>query len=225
MDPLSVAASIAGLVSLAGSLVLLVTAVHGAKDEAQSLIDELKALQTNLDQLSAFLQLRDSQAASFQQHSLLVAQTASLTQNLLDLKQRLDQTSESRARQVIWPLRQKDYQYHMDHIRAFSQLIHFALSIDTSALLSGTTNEIAGKLSKQIQDLQLLEGIPSQITTLSHAMDDQATALEDVLQKNERTALLDWLGNESQEKHHDRIRSTRADGTGHWVLDVPEFIH
>jgi hypothetical protein len=82
----------------------------------------------------------------------------------------------------------------MDHIRAFSQLVHFALSIDTSAQLSSTTHEIAGKLSKKMQGLQLLEGIPSQITTLGYVTNDQTTiALDDIKLKTERPALLDWL--------------------------------
>jgi hypothetical protein len=55
MDTLFVVASIAGLVSLADSLVPLLTAAHGDKDEGQTLINELNALQLNLNQLREYL--------------------------------------------------------------------------------------------------------------------------------------------------------------------------
>ena len=229
MDPLSVAASVAGLVGLVGGLVQLtsqfITGVRHAKDGAQSMIDELNALQSTLQKLQDFLTSRDPKSLSFGDTSLLYSHSKALTTKLGVLHKTLEHASQSKIRRLAWPISQKDYLEAINSIRAFSHLVHFALSIDTCTLLSRTSDEIVETLTQQIKGLKLLDSIEARIAPLEQAVNGQTLILEAARRRTERANLLHWLADDAQEKQHERIKKTRVSGTGQWLLRHDEFLN
>jgi hypothetical protein len=75
MDPVSLSASIAGLLSLSIEITKplneYITGVKSAPTEAQSLLNEIMALNSVLEQLTKFLQSEDAKGIAFDQTSAL----------------------------------------------------------------------------------------------------------------------------------------------------------
>ncbi len=227
MDPVSAAASIAGLIALTGSVIQVshqfVSGVRHAKDDAQSLIDELNTLAGLLHKLETIFVARPKDAPTLDDSSVLQCSSRVLGARFEAVRQKLESTSQSRIRSLIWPIEKKDHLETIAQTRAFGQLIHFALSVDTWSLLSSTSGETATILAKQIDGLQALDTIGQRIDTLEQAVKGQTLVLQERHLDEDRQKVLDWLANDVQGKLHERITSNRVTGTGQWLLGHPDF--
>ena len=229
MNPVSAAASIAGLVALAGSLVKLATpfvnGIRHAKDDAQSLIDELNALQITLQKVQKFLTSESFNTRSFGDSSLLRSHSTVVTTRLATLYRKVERTSQSIFRtRLVWPIDHKEREEARTQIRTFSQSVHFALSINAVALLSSTSEDIVEVLAKQIEGSKFLNSVEDRITPLERAVKTHTFIIQENYLSGERAGLLNQLADDAQEKHRSRIRKTRVLSTEQSFLEHPHFV-
>ena len=184
MEPISAAASITGLISLAAEVVKVaypfVQGVRYAQRDVQELIDELNSLHRTLQELQSFLSSRQHQSPAFAESSLLQTHSNTISTKLAGLYRRLEPISQNKFRRLAWPLQESECKTYITQIPAFTQLIHFALSIDTYKLLSNTSAEVLNTLNSHLQDLKLLGTIKDQLAPLEKALAGQTLLLEDI---------------------------------------------
>ena len=228
MDPISIAVSIAGLASSAGTLIKVASnfasSVKRSSGVVESLVEELNALQRILEKLEAFLDAQDVDHIDFGESSILLAKSTALHTKLTLLAKKFKNISENKFQQFTWPLKQKEFDDSVAEIRAFCHLIHFALTVDACSLLSKTSDNIVKTLLQQLDGLKLLNSIDEKIIPLQRSIEEQTRVLEDDRQNKQHHSLVAWLGGTGQEIYHDRVRSQRVAGTGHWVLEHEQFL-
>jgi hypothetical protein len=139
MDPLSVAASVAGLISLTLTVTKATTdylsSFRHAPEESVQLAGELSALAKALDSLSRFLTRRSADLKTFSSTSTLVSTTSSCRSSLEALQATLQdfiKASQGRRwyKRLAWPLKKDDHVRAVSTIQRFTQIFHFSLSID-----------------------------------------------------------------------------------------------
>lgn len=139
MDPLSLAASVAGLVSLTLSVAKTTTdyvsSVKHAAEESLQLAEELSALKSALDALNRFLTSRGTELKPFSSTSALVSTTSSCHESLKTLQATLERFMEASQgkkwyRRLAWPLNKEHHTKTVRTIQHFTQIFHFSLSID-----------------------------------------------------------------------------------------------
>ncbi|KAI9657305.1 MAG: hypothetical protein M1821_002985 [Bathelium mastoideum] len=228
MDPISISASIAGLIALAGSVAKLthsyVAGVRHAKDEPSQFVEELGALQRTLKSLQSFLASRAPQRAVFRDTSVFLSNSKALEAKLTRLHTRLERVPNSRLQRLVWPLNRKECEDSVAEFRAFAQLVQFALSVDTCSLLSSTSDDVVETLGRQLQGLKLLNSIEDRIAPLEHAVNNQSLVLEEERRSQDRAKLLKWLADSAQESQHASNRRGRVPGTGQWLLGDPSLL-
>ncbi|KAK3723498.1 hypothetical protein LTR37_001750 [Vermiconidia calcicola] len=228
MDPVSAATGIAGLVIATGTLLEFasryVTGVRHAKEEAQSLIDELNVLRGLLHKLEAVLITQRPDTPLFEDSSVLNCNSKVLGIKFEALCKKLESTSQSKVRSFIWPIERHDHVETIAHIRAFSRLIHFALSVDTWTLLASSSGQIGKLLAQQTESLEVLDTMGNQIDTLERTIEGQTVMLQNMRLDVERQRVLDWLADDVQEKLHDHIKRGRVPETGQWLLEHQKFM-
>jgi hypothetical protein len=139
MDPLSLTASIVGLVSFAIDVTKTVNEyisdVRHAPAESRELASELSALTNALDSLSAFLATQDQKSTSFKDTSVLYS-TTQLCHGKLNaihetLRGFLKKTEHMKwYRRLVWPFKKEDHLEVIGTLRGCMQIFHFSLSID-----------------------------------------------------------------------------------------------
>lgn len=139
MDPLSLAASIAGLISLTLTVTKTTTdyvsSFRHAPEESVQLAEELSALSGALDALSRFLTSKSADLKTFSSTSTLVSSTSSCRGNLEALQDTLEDFIEASGgrrwyKRLAWPLKKDDHVKAVSTIQRFTQIFHFSLSID-----------------------------------------------------------------------------------------------
>ena len=230
MDPLSMAASIAGLVSLAGATLsmtrtYILEAKHG-QETAQEFLQELNILQFNLARLEAFLRSEGEAVGFFDDTSVLVSSTQSCRIKSTALHDKLVEGSKERRLSLHtfgWPLKVKEHRQMIVDLRAFVHWIQFALTINGCTLLAKTSTDVLDVLRKQVETFQLLQKVDDRTHSIERAQWEQSQALERSRASEERNKILDWISTlKHQQKHHDICRP-RVRGTGDWLLREPDF--
>jgi hypothetical protein len=179
MDPFSITVGVAGLVAL---LALLAQTLSIAKDYLSSikrkkamaitLATELEALQFNLSSLNAFLGSDSvrAQALAFERTSVLQICTSARKDKLESLCKKLGQVAESRTSRYLWPLSEKEHQKTLQELRAFSQWMQFALSVDGCSLLSRTSDDALKIMRQQLEWFKSVQALEEQTTQLQQAV-------------------------------------------------------
>jgi hypothetical protein len=139
MDPLSLTASIVGLISFAIGVTKTVTEyisdVRHAPAESRELASELSALTNALDSLSSFLTRQDEESTSFKDMSVLYTTTrlchGKLSAINETLREFLKKTEHMKwYRRLVWPFNKEDHLEVIGTLRGCMQIFHFSLSID-----------------------------------------------------------------------------------------------
>jgi hypothetical protein len=118
-DPLSVAASVAGLISLASEVTKIITKyvsdAKSAHEDANILIKELGTFQFVLEQFKEFVYSGQVPQACFNDTSILIATVSFSHSQMTDLYKKLQKTSTTNSNKVLevfermkWPLRKDD---------------------------------------------------------------------------------------------------------------------
>ncbi|KAK0644310.1 ankyrin repeat-containing domain protein [Cercophora newfieldiana] len=234
MDPLSLVASIAGLISLTIEVTKITTgyvdSVANAAEEAVQLSTELSALRSALGSLHRFLESNSTEPTPFKfsNTSLLVSTSASCRQNLETLQARLDkfhQASQGKKlwyRQLAWPLKKENHVNAVAAIRNFTQVFHFSLSIDGCELLSKTADET-------ISLRETYTGLAKEITEICMLVKTQRQHVEEAHQgqkERDRRELLGWLCHSVDTSiNHNLAVEKREPETGDWFLESDQFSH
>jgi len=141
MDPFSITAGIAGLLSLAIQVQQIVSkytaSVKHAAIESQELHTELRALVTVLEQLERFIERQCHRGGKFEDSSILYGATSSCLARLDTLKLTLDDfmvSTHSRKkrwqRSIQWPLGKEHHRQTLSVIHECMSVFHVSLSID-----------------------------------------------------------------------------------------------
>ena len=230
-DPFSIAVGVTSLVALAAQTITVthkyVQDVRQGKDRAEQLLQELNVLHFNLSRLDQLTKSNVETARQFDNTSVLVSSMHACRNRLDALYKRLSnrQTErQPRIKVLKWPFELKEHREVIGELRAFTQSIQFALSIDSCGLLSKTSVEVMSILQSQLENFRLLQRMDHQSTLMKQNLEDSNQMLKDSRASAERETLLDWVTTiNHQKKHHDICRD-RVDGTGKWFLDDNKFV-
>ncbi|KAL9123429.1 MAG: hypothetical protein Q9187_000030 [Circinaria calcarea] len=227
MDPFSLAVGITGLIGLiAKTLTLTKEYFDGARNAskaAAALAKELDILYSNLSRLDEFLRSENAKGQSFRETSVLVSSTSACQATIRTLYNKLTAVGESRITRALWPLNEKEHQQSMQELRAFSQWIQFALTVDGCALLAKTSEDVMEILGKQLESFQILKELDLHSSSMKRSIEEQNRELRNHREVQERENILNWISTFEYEQKHHAIRMPRVEGTGEWLLDRNEF--
>jgi hypothetical protein len=164
MDPLSVAAGIAGLLSLSVQIVEIATKYGANSPKAQGLdiIFELRALTDVLKRLKEFLEGPDT-PPTFSHVSTLLANNTRCRSKLQEILQRLEKVVQDTNilkrvfRRLRWPLAEKEHRETIAEIQRYTKVFHFALTVEGCALAAKSAAETAVALEEQIRKIEDIE--------------------------------------------------------------------
>ena len=213
MDPFSITVSIVSILGVALQTLQVVNAyvseARDGKDAARAMLLELTNLHSNFSQLNKTLEDSSEADRRFEHTSVLVTSTIACLDKLKNLQQtlqiKLNTEKTYRLSSLKWPLNAKDHRKTIEELRAFSQCIHLALTIDGCALLSQTFAGVREVLRQKQEALELIEQLGDE-----HLL-------------RERYHVLDWLSTykHSQKQYH--VGKPHVHGTSEWLLSLEEF--
>lgn len=229
MDPFSISVGVAGLVGLAATTLSVandyLSGVKHAKEPIITLVTELEVLQLNLTSLDTFLRSSPVRARSmaFKPTSVLRSCTVACEDKLKSLSQKLGKVNDSKTSRLLWPLSEKEHQKTVQELRAFSQWIQFALTIDGCSLLSRTSDDVLKIMGQQLKWFESIHSLEDQTAQLQIAVAKQTQILEDDASAKRRHEILHWLSKLDHEQKHHAVRSQRVQDTGKWLLKRIEY--
>jgi hypothetical protein len=141
MDPFSITAGVAGLLSLAIQVHNIVSnytaSAKHATTESQELHTELRALVSVLEQLERFIERQSHLGGKFADSSILYSTTTTCVARLEPLRMMLDDfmaSTHSRRkrwlRNIKWPLGKEQHRQTLSVLHECVSVFHFSLSID-----------------------------------------------------------------------------------------------
>ncbi|OAP63558.1 hypothetical protein AYL99_02785 [Fonsecaea erecta] len=152
--------------------------------------------------------------------------------------------------QLKWPFEQREVMQMVDNLRRYTQTFQFAFTMEGFTLLSKASEDATKGLeemlliSKKMSELSAqmgrsadesskltgqLEAIIGLVPILARTATEvneisQATRLAELREQERRTTdILDWLAPLSSLHKHRDLQVRRAEGTGRWFLEHPEF--
>ena len=138
MDPLSIAAGVAGLVTLARelsqSLVAYGKAVRHERNDVQQILSEVDLLQSVLRRLDTFLRSRPMASVTFHQSSALEAALTICNETVGGLEERLRKLGANRLSRTVeklkWPFSEKDLLKALETLRRCTSTFQFSLTLE-----------------------------------------------------------------------------------------------
>ena len=138
MDPFSVAASVAGLVSLTLEMSQTVyhyyKAVKDAPKSIQEIQQELSLLHSTLQQLEDLLRGPYLNESSFAQSSVLTTAVNSCIQTIGEISAKLAPPKSdrlSRTKEALkWPFSEKEVQKRLEALRRYTSTFQFSLNVE-----------------------------------------------------------------------------------------------
>ncbi|ETN37213.1 uncharacterized protein HMPREF1541_08203 [Cyphellophora europaea CBS 101466] len=151
---------------------------------------------------------------------------------------------------LIWPFKEEEVQKLMESLRRYRSTFEFAANIQGYEILSKTASdarlglEKAEQISKQTQELLAMQGmgvdvaveqserlerILTLLTVLETTKDEvrevsHAMKLQELREQERRKSeILEWLCPLADLHKHKDVQARRAEGTGQWLLETPEF--
>ena len=218
-DPLTISASIAGLVSLAdmvfGRIYKYVKAVKNASREMATLSSEVGALYGILSSLRLISDQLESDifeptTRPFHIHSC--QQTLERVKSILDRDDAAslhDQPLQTLKRKLRWPFTSSEVKDLVIEIERHKTTLGLALNVDgMSGLLRA--------LSKQNDINESVKGIQNELRLKREA--ETRVTIDEYRQK-----VLDSFGTIDPRRNHDMSRKLRHPNTGLWLTESPEF--
>ena len=218
-DPLSVSASIAGLVTLA-DIVFRRTyryakAAKKAQKEISALSTEIGALYgilSNLHLVSCQLEGELFESTTRTHHIHSCYQTLEHVKSVLDRDDTSalrDERVESLKRNLRWPFKSSEVKDLIAEIERHKTTLGLALNVDSmSGLLQA--------LSKHDQILNAIEGIRTEIKE-NHEAETRIAI------NNEKQDILNSFARVDPRSNHEMGRKLRSPGTGLWLTEGQEF--
>lgn len=150
-----------------------------------------------------------------------------------------------------WPFEQKEVMEMVDNLRRYTQTFQFALTIEGCKLLSQSSEDATKGLQKMLDESKKIRELSAQIglsteeaskrtAQLEHVIAvvpmlertaanvteiAEATRLAELREQEKRTSdILDWLAPVTALHKHRDLQFRRAQGTGRWFLEHPDFL-
>ncbi|KAG8531312.1 uncharacterized protein KY384_002940 [Bacidia gigantensis] len=209
-DPLSITASIITVLDLTKHVIQYVrSATHAAKDR-QDLLSELSSTAGYLYMLKDTTRQSTESSSHPSALQALVGEDGPLEQFKASLEQlaaKLKPSGRSRtATKMIWPFQRSQVAEIL--VKIERQKTSFMIALEQQNLSSWESNTAATlEMNKRVEAV--------------------GNRVDDILCKqlaSEDQRVLDWLStNNAWTKHHD-IADKRVEGTGQWILEMPEVI-
>lgn len=141
MDPFSITAGVAGLLSLTIQTQQIVSkyaaSIKQSFAEAKEVATELTALAAALEQLGRFIKKQGQSSGSFADSSVLFTTVKTCHKRLDSLQSTLEKfeaATESRSkrwkRSIKWPLEKEEHRQTIDAIHKCVAIFQFSLSLD-----------------------------------------------------------------------------------------------
>ena len=220
MDPLSISASIAGLVNLAdivfGRTYKYMKAVKNAPKDIAKLTSEISALYSILSGLRLVSDQLESdvfESATRPYHIHSCQETLEKVKSILErdpaASSLQDQPLQTLKRRLRWPFTASEVKDLLAEIERHKATLGLALNADgMSGLLRA--------LSKQDDIDESMKGIQKELTLKREA--ETRVALDGNRQK-----VLESFGSIDPRRNHDMSRKLRHPNTGLWLLELPKF--
>ncbi|OBT73030.1 hypothetical protein VF21_07727 [Pseudogymnoascus sp. 05NY08] len=227
MDPFSLTVGIGGLATLVAQTVAAaqsyLSSVRNARESITTLVTELEALQSSLSSLQEFLRSDSVKGLAFERNSVLRSCASACESKLKALCKKLGQVGDNRTSRYLWPLNEKEHLKTVQELRAFSQRIQFALSVDSCSLLSRTSNDIIKILEQQVEGFRALEALEHDTAQILDTIRDQTQLFQDDRSAKRRDTIFNWISKSEHDQKHQAVRSPRVEGTGGWLLERMEY--
>ncbi|KAJ5087176.1 ankyrin [Penicillium angulare] len=230
MDPLSISLGIAGILPLIASAITTaneyIDNVRSAKESIATLVIELEALQSNVENLQDLLKGEPLTTSSiqFQESSVLRTCSAACETRLRSLCKKLVKDTNRKGSRLLWPFTEKEYQKLIQDIRNFTHWMGFALSIEGCRLLSRTSDDVLELMGQQLEQFRTIQRLEANTVQILDFVEDQRRTSKVNIEKETRTSILNWISNGKHDQKHQLIQSSRVENTGKWILQKEEFI-
>ncbi|KAF2825614.1 ankyrin [Ophiobolus disseminans] len=229
MDPFSVTAGIAGLLSLSIQTHQIITnyikSGRNAPTEAKILVEKLTALTSVLERFKYFLEEQKG-TGNFTQSSVLCDTTTNCDENLRNLHTTLAKfisatrsDSTGLRRFVTWPLTSDKHHQTISMIHRYMEVFNMSLSIDGWNLLSKTAKEVQNLRSIQSGKLTSILDSLQNLTDSLYWYRPKVDFIHDTLMENQRLEMLEWISNTvDPSRNFNQALRNRHRGTGEWLL-------
>ena len=229
MDPVSVGLGIAGVLPLVAAAIKFASsyrdAIRNRSKSIATLILELEALEACLKRLDEFLNsdVLKANDVKFDDTSVLRSCCSACETKLSNLCKKLSQ-DERKVSRYLWPLSEKEHEKTVQELRNFTTWMQFALSINGCRLLSHTREDVLQIMGQQLEQFKTIQSIQLQTLKLSDAVQAQTRLIEQSNQQEAKRKLLDWISTIKHDQKHSRIRGSRTENTGSWILQTTEYL-
>ncbi|KAI5816811.1 hypothetical protein BZA77DRAFT_55411 [Pyronema omphalodes] len=181
MDPLSIAAAIAGFLSLAGQIATTlkdyVDGVQSAPVEVQTLYKEVTALRQVLESFVGFLKNDDLRGRNLDSSCVLFSAVQACKYQLEELRGKLTELSEACSNKKLpgwvtrmkWPLKKDEVQHTIVALQRFANIFQFSMTIKNYELVSQNSSAVILQLDENRQEM---EKIASALQGISMAIPD-----------------------------------------------------
>ena len=166
MDPFSITAGVAGLITLVSQGIKLASSythgVTGATKQAATMFEALSQLERILKSLNERLLTKSTDGGSTKsgQASLLFDTLQSCHQRIDTILQRISRTAAGgRLKALKWPLNKKDHEEALRDIRMFCQWIQLSMTIEGNDLLSENLKRVNALSHATTESADILGGV------------------------------------------------------------------
>ncbi|KAL8375650.1 hypothetical protein RB595_006978 [Gaeumannomyces hyphopodioides] len=221
-DPLSIAASIGGVISLADvvylrlkKIVKYAKKVKDAADDIETLAAEVSLISGTLHRLSLLAKALEDETADptlriehIQGCSRILAKIEGLVSKALeDLEG--PSTFDALQRKLKWPFSSSVVAGLMGELSIHKDSITLALSADT--------------MSGLLENLAMTAKIECSVNEISVELSDMRKITTRIQEDSERRKILEFFGQVNPQKYYDASLGLRHPLTGLWLLELPEF--
>jgi hypothetical protein len=230
MDPVTFALGIAGVLPLVAAAIRFARsyrdAIRNRSKSIATLIVELEALEACLKSLGEFLNSDALKTGDvkFDDTSVLRSCCSVCETKLGNLCKKLGQEENGNASRYLWPLSEKEHEKTVQELRNFTIWMQFALSVDGCRLLSRTREDVLQIMGQQLEQFKTIQSIQLQTLKLSDVIEAQTRLIEQSNQQEAKRKLLNWISTMKHDQKHSRIRGSRTENTGSWLLQTAEYL-
>lgn len=228
MDGFSTLAAAIGLLETTRKVIVIVKNIRHARDQAEVLCTELQRLDSNLQAVRSLATSKHSH--KFSQTSVLTTGARSCNGKLKALLRDLEKVQDSKVERLKWAFKKEHYRELLQEMRAFSHILHFAVSLDSIKLLAQSAEDAMKALQLQSQNLGVLMTLDDTAKRIESKVDENFAewkTSEALRRRDKVTSSIDdylrSLGDKNQERRHNKIRQARCEHTGSWFFNDSTF--
>lgn len=235
-DPLSIVSGVAGVMSLAGAVLVTgykyLASARSSRKEVSELLEVIAALNTVLSQLvthsvsSPTALVKGTAYTALISRGVLTRYEAILREVetlLIKYKHVDDQVAANMAKALTWPLKEKTVANLTARLKNLQEACQFALAIDGAAALQRLEEKLSQlTLDEQIRDQERKDSGHDLLENQKHTL-DAVTALTNTFDTTQSRKILLWLSLLDSSTKQVNTLALRQPGTGVWLPERPLF--